>query len=104
MVTYLHDEEEDIVSEVSERDGTAFTLDSATVTITAHDDKTNLNRKDVAASVSGSQVWFHETFSLPNGYREGECYTATFSCNCTRGTSSYVVKAVVDFDVRATND
>lgn len=104
MVTYLFEEEEDIVSEVSERKGEAFTLDSATVTITAYDNETNLNRKNVAASVSGNEVWFHETFSLANGYSEGGTYKATFSCNCTRGTSSYVVKAVVDFEVRATND
>lgn len=104
METYLFGEREDIVAEITERRGVAFTIDSTTVTITLASDHTALCRKDVAASVEGNQVWYNETFNAANGYRESENYTATFACTCTRGTSTYIVKAVVEFEVRSVND
>ena len=104
MVRYKYEEVDDIRAEFTERDGQAFTIDSATVTITAYEDETSLNRKDVAASVVNNEVYFHETFIAANGYVQGGCYTATFIATITRGTSEYTKKAVVDFMVEDVKD
>ena len=75
----------------TERDGTAFTISSATVTIKTADG-TGTRRSAVSATVSGANVYYIEAFSLANGYVAGTLYKATFAATIAVGGTTYVEK------------
>ena len=87
----------------TERDGTAFTITAATVTIVASSGGTAL-RDDVAATVSGGTVYYIETFSAANGYEEDVEYTATFKATISLGGTTYVEKHEDIFTVEGVAD
>lgn len=102
--TYYIGEVEDICAEITERDSATFTISAVTVTITTAAEVALTGRTNVAASYSGAEVWFHETFSTANGYAEGGSYIATFKATITRDTGTYAAKAIVRFRVLSTPD
>lgn len=86
---------------VSNRDGDAFTISAAVVTISRGSTKL---RNAVAAGVSGAEVTYVETFSTANGYASDTLYTVTWRCTIVSGGVTYTEKAIYELMVRAAAD
>ena len=76
----------DIRAKFVEDDATDFTIDSATVSI--WDAEGTVIRDEVAATVSGAEVYYQEAWTEANSYEAGREYTYRFTANITRGALS----------------
>jgi len=92
---------EDLIGVVSENFGRAFTITSATLTVT--DAEGTVLRDSVACTVDNAlkQVYYTETFTDDNGYAPDTQYYATFRYLMSTGHTpwfedSFVVQAARD--------
>ena len=92
----------EIGCQFQEREGTAFTITEASVTIVDSDD--TKVRDGVAAEIDGASAFYVETFSGANGYSAGEEYVAVFRATISCEGTTYVEKHEDTFVVKPASD
>lgn len=96
-------EKVDLEVQLSERDGAAFTVTSATITVLTSAGVAVRDAVSASVDDTNKRAYYTETFSTANGYAADGTYTVVFAVTLTQSGSTRIVRPAGSLHVKGAN-